>query len=123
VLTRDQAFAATAVLLAVLTEEEEIAAKAAFKHHKAKVATAAGAKWYHQPIGSLIVAKPHPHELSEHQHLVYVGAKAYAVPDKAVVWVPPETDLHSDVAVAEAPKYVQMGPLSETGQGKLVLLS
>jgi len=115
VLTRDQALAATAaVALAVLSEEEEIAAKHAFKTHTAKVATAAGAKWYHQPIGSLIFAKPHPHELAEHEKLVYVGAKAYSVPAQANVWVPPEVDLHNDAEVAASVKYVQLGPIGSS---------
>ena len=128
-LTRDQALAATAaVALAVLSEEEEIAAKHAFKTHTAKVATAAGAKWYHQPIGSLIFAKPHPHELAEHEKLVYVGAKAYSVPAQANVWVPPEVDLHNDAEVAASVKYVQLGPIGKTAKGvpydgKLVVLT
>jgi hypothetical protein len=128
VLTRDQALLATGVLLAILTEEEEEAAKHAFKTHTAKVATPAGTKYYHEPIGSLIVLKSHPHDLKEHEKLVYVGAKAYSVPAQSVVWVPSGVDPHNDAEVAASVKYVQLGPIGKDEKGvqqdgKLVILT
>jgi hypothetical protein len=78
--------------------------------HPMHVKTPAGAKWYHQPIGSLIYAKPHPHELEPHERLIYVGSKAYAVPAQAEVYTPGSVDQHDDAAVAHASKLIRLGP-------------
>ena len=103
-LTRDQALAAVAVVALTLNQNLK---------HPQHVHTAAGAAWYDQPIGSIIIAKPHPHGLAEHQKLVYAGGHSYAVPQQAEVYVSGAVDQHSDAELALADKLVRLGPVGD----------
>jgi predicted small secreted protein len=119
VLTREQLLlAAEWVALATVAHEGKEAAEAAKLHGK-HVKTAKGAAWYKQPIGSLIIAKPHPHKLEADQKIVYAGGHSWAVPKQADVYVPGFVDLNNDAEVELSDKWVNLDV--EHG-GKMVML-
>ena len=78
--------------------------------HEQHVATVKGSEWYDQPIGSLIVKKPHPSHIESHQRLVWMLDHPVAVPKQAQVYVPAGTDVSDQAAVAKAWKFVKYGP-------------
>lgn len=78
--------------------------------HPMHVKTPAGAKFYKEPIGAVIYAKPHlTPGYESHQKLVYVGGTPYAVPASAKVWVAKNVDLSDPADVDHAGKLIVYG--------------
>lgn len=80
--------------------------------HNAHVKTPQGAKLFHEPIGSLIIAHPHSMHVAEHgvesgtHKYVQSGENTFAVHKDADVHVPKDTDVHDENAVKHAAKVI-----------------
>jgi hypothetical protein len=87
--------------------------------HEQHVKTVKGAEWYDQPIGSLIVKKPHLHaDIGDDHHMVSAGGHHYSIPSGAKVYV--GTKAQEAGNGVEAAKLVQFGP---EGHAKYALLT
>lgn len=80
------------------------------------VKTPQGAKWYHQPIGSIIYKKPSGHVLQQHERLIIVGTHTFVVPKDATVFIASGTDMSDDAAVAAAPKALLVAEPGKPGK-------